>query len=764
MLTDTKDRPLSASSHPVLVSVVTPVYNGAAFIRECIESVLGQTYSNWEYTILNNCSSDASLQIALEYAARDPRIRVVNSPQLVPAIANHNAALRLISPASKYTKVVFADDWLFPECLKEMVALAEQHPSVGIVGSFRLHGNVVDSDGPPHGKPVMSGREICRLALLSRTYPFGSSNSVLFRSDLVRSRDPFFDESNVHSDSETCYDLMQKWDFGFVHQVLTFTRDQGGTLTAESYSQGTLFAGVLKELLKYGPNCLTPEECQLAVQRLLRDYYRFLGRRVFSKQDRAFWQLHAQRLDELGLPLSRTRVAVQAARHALDRGLALNYWPFQLLKRTARALPFGREKRERTKVNSELPTALPPVTDTTELLLPEVGVLAMVPDKWDSPWQARHHVLTQLARFFHVVWIEPPREWREIFQNSENTPNQNPPSLKPAGLHIYKPEFWLPQLYRPAFLEQSFLRTRLRHARRLLAQRGCRKIILYLWRPEFAKALQSVPFDSSCYHIDDEYSFSDVELPLDEEETSLVRTVDRVFIHSRGLFEKKGWINAHTICVPNGVDYPSFSRSMPEPSDLADIPHPRVGYTGFLKKTLDWDLCRDLVQRHPEWSFVFVGPAMTDPKVAEAIRELSAHSNVHFLGTRSPLELASYPQHFDVCIMPYRTATHSMKYGYPLKLHEYLASGRPTIGTPLASLLEFADVVTLASTPEQWSAAILAALGPDANTPELRSRRQAVAQGHDWRYLVLRIAKAMAESLGNSTADRLADLTGGADA
>ena len=59
-----------------LVSVVTPVYNEEKNLAECIESVLAQTYPNWEYVIVNNCSTDRSLQIAESYAAQDKRIRV----------------------------------------------------------------------------------------------------------------------------------------------------------------------------------------------------------------------------------------------------------------------------------------------------------------------------------------------------------------------------------------------------------------------------------------------------------------------------------------------------------------------------------------------------------------------------------------------------------------------------------------------------------------------------------------------------------------
>src|SRR5258708_3929396 len=58
-------------SSPPRVSIVTAVYSGAEYLTECIESVLAQTYQNWDYTIIDNCSTDNSLEIAEQYLARD---------------------------------------------------------------------------------------------------------------------------------------------------------------------------------------------------------------------------------------------------------------------------------------------------------------------------------------------------------------------------------------------------------------------------------------------------------------------------------------------------------------------------------------------------------------------------------------------------------------------------------------------------------------------------------------------------------------------
>src|SRR5216683_862219 len=122
-----------------LVSVVTPVYNGEKYLAECIESILAQTYANWEYIIINNCSTDRSLEIAQSYAEKDARIRIHNNQEFVGREANENIAFRQISSESKYCKMVHADDWLFPECIARMVAVAGTYPTVSIVGAYGLN-------------------------------------------------------------------------------------------------------------------------------------------------------------------------------------------------------------------------------------------------------------------------------------------------------------------------------------------------------------------------------------------------------------------------------------------------------------------------------------------------------------------------------------------------------------------------------------------------------------------------------------------------
>lgn len=287
-----------------LVSVVTPVHNGEAYLAECIESVLAQTYDRWEYTIVNNCSTDRSFEVAQRYAEKDHRLRVCSTPQMLDAIASQNTAYQQVSPEAAYCKVVHADDWLFPECLTQMVEVAEAHPSVGIVGAYRLDGDHVGCDGLPYPSTVVSGRAICRSILLGGPGVFGSPTSILVRAEYIRRKRAFLDESDFHADTAACFEVLRDSDFGFVHQVLTYTRRHDGSQTSFAKRVNSYLAGGLRHLLTYGPIYLEPGEYKACLERTLRTYYRFLAQSVLEPGAQEAWAYHRKALSQLGYPLS----------------------------------------------------------------------------------------------------------------------------------------------------------------------------------------------------------------------------------------------------------------------------------------------------------------------------------------------------------------------------------------------------------------------------------------------------------------------------
>jgi glycosyltransferase involved in cell wall biosynthesis len=309
-----------------LVSVVTPVHNCEEYLAECIESVLAQTHSNWEYIIVNNCSTDATGVIAERYARQDNRIKIYRNDKLLPIIANHNKAFSLISGEAKYCKVVSGDDWLFPECIEKMVKVAEKNRTVGIVGSYQLSGSGTDRrhwrvrwSGLHYPSEALSGRSVARLWFIYGLYPFGTPTSLLYRADLVRQDGSFYPNTSPEADTSACLRHLTNVDFAFIHQVLSYERVHQGQISTTSRNVNAYILSIISDLSNYGDSYLTKNECELLMQDYTNQYYTFLAESILARRGRKFWQYHRGRLKGLGLSLRPIKLAAALVGRILDR-------------------------------------------------------------------------------------------------------------------------------------------------------------------------------------------------------------------------------------------------------------------------------------------------------------------------------------------------------------------------------------------------------------------------------------------------------------
>jgi glycosyltransferase involved in cell wall biosynthesis len=306
-----------------LISVVTPFYNTAPYLAECIESVLAQDYPRFEYLLVNNKSTDGSREIAAKYAALDDRIRLIDNEEFLDQMGNYNSALSQISPDSEYVKMVQADDAAFPNCVSEMVALAEAEPTVKIVSSYYLRGDRLFGDGVPRNAITVPGRDICR-QMVTGTWPLsrtdtsrgwitGSQTTVLYRARDVRSRKPFFPTAPYFSDSFAAIELLLDGDLGFVHQVLTFIRDDNPSIMTGVDAYHPLLLQSMMILHRYGSELFPDDDEREALAAELRAaQYSFLARRaLIGRAPKAFWQFQRIGLAASGQDLDRVRLARQ---------------------------------------------------------------------------------------------------------------------------------------------------------------------------------------------------------------------------------------------------------------------------------------------------------------------------------------------------------------------------------------------------------------------------------------------------------------------
>ena len=296
------------------VSVITPVYNTAEYLAQCIESVIAQSYSNWEYHIVDNCSTDGSGEIAESFAARDNRIHVHAASDFVSQVANYNRALEHVGRDSVYCKMVQADDWIYPECLEQMVQVAELSESIGIVGAYQRAGTNIKCQGLESNDagscyPVVPGTAACRLFFLENRYLFGTPTSLLFRSDIVHARTPFYEEGSYHEDSAKCFDILKDYDFGFVHRVLTYTRVDNESLSTavQRFAPDALHRYIV--VRKYAGAHLTEAENEECLRSARDNYYRFLSYNVLRRRGSEFWSYHRRGLQMAGDRLSRAKLA-----------------------------------------------------------------------------------------------------------------------------------------------------------------------------------------------------------------------------------------------------------------------------------------------------------------------------------------------------------------------------------------------------------------------------------------------------------------------
>ena len=211
-----------------LVSIGVPVYNGEKYLEECLDSVLAQTYTNWECVISVNLSVDRSLEIAKDYARKDSRFKVYEVKEFCGLVENWNNAFVHTNHDAKYCRILQADDLLFPDSIELNVKYLEQYPNAGIVSSYRIAGNYVDCWGISYSEGFcFDGKDMLLRHLTQKAEITGSITQLFFRFDTIRKIDNYpyiFDNNEYHIDARLAYEMFFISDVVFTHKILSYSR------------------------------------------------------------------------------------------------------------------------------------------------------------------------------------------------------------------------------------------------------------------------------------------------------------------------------------------------------------------------------------------------------------------------------------------------------------------------------------------------------------------------------------------------------------
>jgi glycosyltransferase involved in cell wall biosynthesis len=255
-------------------------------------------------------------------------------------------------------------------------------------------------------------------------------------------------------------------------------------------------------------------------------------------------------------------------------------------------------------------------------------------------------------------------------------------------------------------------RARVWRIKNIMRRWGFDDPVLLIWHPKYSDMIGKFGEKLLVYYVYDNYSGyvgGDPGKP-DPAEIELLKKADIVFVLSKELYEQKKQWASHIYHLPNAVDFGLFSRSRDLatkiPDDLAKLPRPRIGYVGTINEKVDVPLLDYISDVHPEWSLVLIG--RENYQVNEMKRqfyEMLSKDNVYWLGYKNYAIIPDYIKGLDVCLMCYIINDWTY-YGDPSKMHEYLASGKPTIATGLPAIKEYDRVIKIPNNRDGWIKAI----------------------------------------------------------
>ena len=216
-----------SSSQP-LVSIVTPVYNAERFLPDTIKTVQDQTYENWEWLLVDDQSSDRSVEIIKEAAKSDERIKLIQLSKNSGAAVARNAGIDAAN--GRYLTFQDADDLWHPEKLAKQVAFMQEND---VAFSFTGY-EFASADGVPNGKKVYIPAKLTYKQALKNTTI--STITVMFDMTKLAKRDVHM--PNVKSeDTATWWNILRSGEVAYgLNELLSFYRRSANTKSSNKFT------------------------------------------------------------------------------------------------------------------------------------------------------------------------------------------------------------------------------------------------------------------------------------------------------------------------------------------------------------------------------------------------------------------------------------------------------------------------------------------------------------------------------------------------
>jgi glycosyltransferase involved in cell wall biosynthesis len=374
-----------------------------------------------------------------------------------------------------------------------------------------------------------------------------------------------------------------------------------------------------------------------------------------------------------------------------------------------------------------------------------IPLIALAPNDWDGPWRNRQHMLTRLAqRGWPIVYSTGPLSWWERGSSSwMHAPRLGRFETRQiVSVHIAGrfPFRWPTYAAWDRWVMSN-------HARKLARRLGNPdNLMVCLYHPSLWPIAECLRPRWLVYYAYDNFRReSGWDPQLSEAERATIDHATLIVATTRSIGDALGTTAQQKLRVLcNGVDFHRIvsAADKPCPAEVAAIPRPRIGYCGVVNRKLDFVLVERIALQRPNWHWLFIGSEeglansneANNKPIREAWQRTKRLPNVHFVGEMPSEHFSACLHHMDVNVICNRADDGWWKDSYPLKFHEYLASGRPVISSRIESLLEFTAVAEFVDGVEPWIQALQRAIC-DGGVGTVTERR-AIAQQNDWNIRV----------------------------
>lgn len=375
-------------------------------------------------------------------------------------------------------------------------------------------------------------------------------------------------------------------------------------------------------------------------------------------------------------------------------------------------------------------------------MITDCDILILSTQDWDALPTRKHHWARKFAASGNrVLYVEQQMHWLGWLVDLRHQFGRIWRWL--TGPQQVSERIWvftLPLV--PPFFQMSILINQINNRllapvlRWALGRIGFKDFVLWVYTPHAAGLVGRLGEWLVVYECVDEFSAARGLLhgaTVEAQERQLLHLSDSVIVTHPSLVQSKTVGDRLPSLVPNGADIGHFARagdkSTQPAAAMEDLPRPVVGFHGWIQYWIDFDLIAYAACSHPEWSFVLIGPI----EPLARVDKVKGLANVHFLGKQPYEQMPEYLAGFDVCINPFVLGELADAVS-PIKLYEYLASGKPVVSVDMPAAREFSDLIPLVRTPKEFLLAledVLSRAQTGTVVAEVAARQQA-ACGLSW--------------------------------